>query len=112
MKIYISGGITGCPGYYERFAKAEHLIQQLGQTPINPAAVNSMLPANTDYEDYMKMAFTMLDMADAIYMMPGWKSSMGANREYGYAIAKGLAIIDSEELLHTVCGAYSEEVKA
>lgn len=111
MKIYISGGITGCPGYYERFAKAEHLIQQLGQTPINPAAVNSMLPANTDYEDYMKMAFTMLDMADAIYMMSGWKNSIGANREYGYAQARGLAIIESEELLHTVCGAYSEEVK-
>lgn len=109
MKIYISGGITGCPGYYERFAKVEHLIRQLGQTPINPAAVNLMLPADTDYEGYMNMAYTMLDMADAIYMMSGWKCSMGANREYGYAKAKGLIIIEGEELLHAICGAYSEE---
>lgn len=108
MKIYISGGITGCPRYYEKFYAVEHLILQLGHAPINPAAVNSMLPANTDYEDYMKMSFTMLDMADAIYMMPGWKDSMGANREYGYAQAKELVIIESEELLRTICGATAE----
>lgn len=103
MKIYISGGITGCPGYFENFHAAECLIRKLGATPINPAAVNSVLPDDTDYEDYMKMDYVMLDMADAIYMMPGWKDSKGANREYGYALGKGLIIIDNEELLLAIC---------
>lgn len=48
---------------------------------VNPAKVNAQLPEDTDYEDYMKMSFCMLDMCDAIYMLLGWNKSCGANRE-------------------------------
>lgn len=85
-KIYISGGITNVLNYMERFAKAQKTLEAQGYSVINPAAVNYNMPKDTTYEEYMQMAFTMLDMADGIFMLKNWQQSCGANREYGYAI--------------------------
>lgn len=93
MKIYISGAITGTDDYMERFEKAEKYLKERGYSVVNPAKVNAQLPGDTGYEDYMKMSFCMLDMCDGIYLLNGWKKSCGANREYGYAMAKGKTII-------------------
>lgn len=87
MRIYISGAITGTDDYMERFAKVEERLKKQGYSVINPAAVNSMMPADTKYEEYMKMSFCMLDMCDAIYLMKGWENSNGANRERQYALS-------------------------
>lgn len=46
------------------------------------------MPEDTTYEEYMKMSLHMLDMCEAIYMLDGWSKSCGANREFGYALAK------------------------
>ena len=100
MRIYISGQISNLEksDYMERFAKAEKELTEQGYSVVNPANVNAQLPEDTNYEEYMKMSFCMLDMCDAIYMLNGWEESRGANREYGYAIAKGKEVIfESEE---------------
>lgn len=94
MKIYLSGAITGTTDYMERFQAAEEKLIQDGHTVFNPAAVNSMMPTETTYEEYMRVAFTLLDMCDAIYMMDGWQDSKGANREYGYALGKDMIIVE------------------
>lgn len=96
MKIYISGAITGTDDYMDRFADAEEKLKKEGHSVINPAAVNSMLPADTTYEEYMEMSLTMLDMCGAIYMLKGWEKSCGANREYGYALAADKLIVQEE----------------
>lgn len=59
-------------------------------------SVNSAMPNDTSYEEYMEMAFTMLGMCGSIYMLSGWEKSCGANREYGYALAKDKIIIMEE----------------
>ena len=93
MKIYISGSITGTEDYMERFEKAEKKLTEQGYSVVNPAKVNAQLPEDTSYEEYMKMCFCMLDMCDSIYMIKGWEKSCGANREYGYAMAKDMIIM-------------------
>ena len=95
MKIYISGAITNNPNYKEDFERAEDYLQREypNDEIINPALVNSFLPKSTTHEEYMKMCFCMLDMCDCIYMLKCWQKSCGANREYGYALAKGMEIM-------------------
>ena len=66
MRIYISGPITGIDDYMERFAEVEEKLIEEGYSIMNPASVNSMMPADTTYEEYMTMSFTMLEMCDAI----------------------------------------------
>ena len=99
MKIYISGGITNVPNFMERFAEAENRLRNAYPKAevINPALVNSNLPKSTTHEQYMKMSFLMLDMADYVYMLNNWRESCGASQEYGYALAKGKVIMFEKE---------------
>ena len=99
MKIYISGAISNNKNYMEDFERAEdYLGKEFPKAEIiNPALVNSFLPKSTTHEEYMKMSFLMLDMADAIFMMKNWKTSCGASQEYGYALAKDKTILFEKE---------------
>lgn len=100
MLIYLSGGITNVPNYLERFAKTETLLTKIGDTVINPAKINAQLPKGTDYDDYMRLSFVLLDMADAIYMMDGWEESKGARMELLKAYQTGKRIIFEGEDKH------------
>lgn len=95
-RIYISGAITGTADYIDRFGAAQKKLKEQGYSVINPAAVCSAMPGDTGYEEYMKLGFCLLDMCDCIYMLNGWSKSCGANREYGYALAKDKIIIFEE----------------
>lgn len=92
MRIYISGAITGTTDFMERFGKVEEMLTAQGHMVYNPAHANRFMPEGTTYEEYMKVSFCLLDMADAIYMMDGWEKSRGATRERHYAISKGKSI--------------------
>lgn len=102
--IYISGGITGNPNYMADFRKAEmHLAKQIGKgkipytSIINPAKVNSTLPLDFEWEDYMEVCYRLIDLCSAIYMLKGWESSKGANKELMYAREHGLKVIYEKE---------------
>lgn len=97
MKLYISGPITGTEDYMERFAAAQKKLEDEGWSVVNPALVNSNLPKDTKWEDYMEMAVCMLDMCEVVYFLDGWEKSRGANIEYGYALAKGKDIMLQKE---------------
>lgn len=97
MKLYISGPITGTDDYMERFAAAQKELEEEGWSVVNPALVNSNLPKDTEWEDYMRMAVCMLDMCEVVYFLDGWEKSRGANIEYGYAQAKGKDIMFQKE---------------
>lgn len=97
MRIYISGKITGTDDFMERFRVVEERLESEGMSVINPAHANAYMPKDTTYEEYMKVSFCLLDMCEVIYMMNGWERSCGANREYGYALAKDKMIMFEDE---------------
>lgn len=95
-KVYISGPITGTDDYMERFAEAEEVLKSRGYSVINPAKVNAQMPEDTTYEQYMQMSIAMMNMADAIYLLPGWSNSRGASFENHYSDILSLEFIDEE----------------
>lgn len=91
MIVYISGKITGDPGYKKKFAAAEKYLKAQGHIVLNPA----ILPSGLDYEAYLTIDLAMIDAADAVAVIPGWTDSEGSRRECTYAerIGKPVGII-------------------
>lgn len=94
-RIYLSGPITGHEDYIKNFNKAAEEVQTSfnGAEIINPANLRFVMPPNSTWKEYMRICHELLDMADVIYMLPGWSESKGACIEYGYALAKDITII-------------------
>ena len=98
MILYLSGKITGNPLYGLQFSAAEFVLKLGGDhIVLNPAKLPKGL---RDYEDYMKIGMAMLDAADGIVMLPGWKRSNGARRELRAAMKAGKKIyFDADRLM-------------
>jgi len=82
LKIYIAGPITGNANYEDEFKEAELSLKAQGHTPLNPAK----LPEGLKYEEYMHICFAMIDISEGLFLLPNWKGSPGARREFGYAL--------------------------
>lgn len=96
--IYIAGRITGVPEYWKPFEKAEDALIAMGFIVLSP----TRLPWNLDNNKAMKICLTMIDQADAVYFLPGWNMSVGANLEMSYCKYTGKPFVtrlDSLEVL-------------
>ncbi|MES4611383.1 DUF4406 domain-containing protein [Ewingella sp. CoE-038-23] len=94
MKIYIAGPMTGLPQFNRpAFLQAALNLSFQKHTPLNPA----MLPDGMTEADYMAIGLTMLQRADAIYLLNGWKFSAGARAEHALAMKLGLQVIEQKE---------------
>lgn len=96
--IYIAGPITGVPRYWEAFERAEEDLVAMGFVVLTP----TRLPHNLDNERAMKICFAMIDQADAVYFLPGWKQSAGATLEMEYCKYTGKTRTESIKSLEVL----------
>ena len=87
--VYISGPITGVENYWEAFEAAMDNLSGLGYVVLNPAA----LPQGLTDEQYMQIDMAMINVADAVYFLPGWENSKGATLERAYCEYIGKAVM-------------------
>ena len=95
MRIYIAGPITGVPDYMDRFMDAEvSLYKRFGENTevFNPARISEQLPP-LKHEEYMRLCFEMIQMADVVFFLRGFQKSFGEAQECGYALAKKMKIM-------------------
>ena len=99
MKVYISGPMEGVEDYLGNFREAEENLLKLGQDVVNPAKLDKTVKGcGLSREDYLDLDLALLRWCDAIVMLDGWQQSRGCNREFGYAIGRGMKIIAYESL--------------
>lgn len=84
MRVYISGPITGNPDARKQFRKAAAEIRAEGDIPVNPFCLGDVIP-NASHTEYMLICIKLLELSDAIYMLPGWEDSRGAKIEKKHA---------------------------
>lgn len=83
-RLYLAGPITGVPDYKERFAEAERDFSEHYDV-INPARILE----GVDDRDCLPLCLRLIDRADSVVLLPGWRSSMGAVTEALYAVRQG-----------------------
>ena len=89
--VYIAGPITGVPEYWKPFEQAEDELTAMGFIPLTP----TRLPHNLGNAKAMKICLAMIEQADAVYLLPGWEKSTGANLETFYCEYTGKPCTDS-----------------
>lgn len=97
MKVYIAGPMTGLPHFNRpAFQQAAINLSFEKHVPLNPA----ILPDGLTEADYMAIGLTMLQRAEAIYLLTGWQFSAGARAEHALALKLGLEVIEQKETSH------------
>lgn len=80
MKIYLAGKITGDPDYKRKFSAVEGVLRDYGHVVLSPAT----LPEGLRPKEYMRICFSMIDVAELVAFIPDWVHSPGAKLELDY----------------------------
>lgn len=81
MKVYICGN-----RHHEReLYNTEVLLRQQGHIPINPIKVLYALPKEINNSDFTVIAFELIRICDALYLIEGWEKDLFASMELAHA---------------------------
>lgn len=96
MRVYISGSISKDPDYKVKFFRKSQELMKKGHEVINPAGLDATLIGAFNWKEYMNICLALLNLAEAVLMLDGWKDSSGACMEYGYALASDKIILQED----------------
>ena len=81
MKVYICGSKKK----RKQFKKAEKELRELGHIPVNPVKVIYALPEEINNADFTIIAFEIIRVCDAVYLLDGWDKDLVARLEKAHA---------------------------
>lgn len=123
MRVYIAGPMRGRVEFnFPAFDAAAAFLCSKGFDAYNPAEADRELDGFDPktgkglqpVEVYMRRDFAAILECDGIAMLPGWRDSEGASKEYDFAVMLGLPIFDAvtgEELQEAGDPAYLRLLK-
>lgn len=98
--LYISGPITGDKEYKLKFRAAAQQLEARGYDVVNPAELDDVLPVKSmTHEEIMRTCLDLLLQCDAVVTLPGWESSLGCQREVGFAEGSDKIVLPIQEFL-------------
>lgn len=98
--IYISGRVTGeaIGSVIAKFHAAERKIRRFGFTPVSP--LDNGLPFEAEWADHMGRDIALLLKCDAIYLLPDYEQSRGAQIELCVALQLRMPVFVERESKH------------
>lgn len=98
-RVYLSGAITGIADYLAQFNRVEKQLTRYGYAVVNPARICLPLAdAEFTWQEYLDVDLNLLDKCSMLCLLPGWKTSRGANVERDYALRHGITVVEWETL--------------
>jgi len=96
-RIYVAGPMTGIEDFnFPAFHAAADLLRCGGWTVENPA--DHGIIDGADWADYLSYDLTRLGLCGAIYLLPGWENSKGAQLEVMVAERLGMEVIHASKV--------------
>ena len=106
MKAYISGPMTGLPGFnYAAFDATALWLRAWGFVVVNPAEVGRAVP-DAGWDRYMELAARAIvdPSLDLVVTLDGWEKSRGARLEVALARRLGIPVRSFAELRRFLTG--------
>lgn len=99
-RIYIAGPMTGIPELnFPAFHSAAAQLRSKGFEVINPAEINA--DPSAGWTDCMRADIRELVTCDAVYFLPGFDKSRGAQLERHIAKALNMTLMYADEAQRT-----------
>ncbi|GAB6391227.1 MAG: DUF4406 domain-containing protein [Treponematales bacterium] len=89
MKVFVSGKITGDPGYRAKFRAAQARLEQAGYRVSNPASLD--MPEE-EWKAAMRKALILMLACDGVALLDDWRDSRGARLEISLALSVDIAM--------------------